>query len=1044
MGSKRISKQLATTIKMPWSLLVLAGGVFALGSASLGIMNGLAQAAQAQPPQKDPGLGEPASDTPGKEVTPGTLAPAAPIPTPSDKPASPAVRPNLAPGTTPTTPAAKAAARAAALTKVDPKIDPKADPRGTPAVAPGGATPNGRQVSMPPVEGRRPVGGAVGGDNAAGGEGGAGVSLPGAGGPVPEGWFRYGPSAEPVKLKLLADEVAAFLGIQYMGNDTSLADKQVFLPTAIDVPKDQLMDFLSLLLEQNGMVLKTTGIGKIYSINAANESGGGNVGQDAFSATRIIATPGIKPSSLQQPITTLLSRSGGGAPGQPQQGGPGGTSIAYLDELGVILITDSPRRIQSISSLIDALITEQAKQEYTRFELKYLAATSARTRMIELLGRPNSGSGLNQQQGNPNPQVQNPQGGVGGTIANLPDRLFAEPTSNALLFRGRADETAILRRLLPLVDTRSVLQGRWYPISAALQVAQQAERTGLGKVITVQTGNSSSFNNNNSFPGSQLPPNIQSQQQLADQNAGGPVILVDGQGRGFTYFATPDLHERMNVMVADLKDLTESESVVYEHYKIKHQKAEDLATIIQSLINNVTPSGTSSLLPGPGQQNPSAGLARQPNTTTNNTTVRTGRGSDTENLAIEGSPDVFVLADKSNNQVIVKAPKRLQPQFSRLIAKLDLRRPQVYLEARIVVIDDNDNWRLAFEQQLVKGILNNNAEAQVRTAFGLSTAATLKAVPTVAPVANALTAAIVRNDQVPLIITALAATTDAKVMAAPTLLVDDNEEAEISAVRENPTTTTTTATGVPTQTSFGGFQEAGPKLKVTPQISANDFLRLEYELELSSFVGTPTTAQPVPPRSTTKIKNKSVTIPSDSTIIVGGLTSEDYNRTVNKVPLLGDIPFLGQLFRDESENKQRRTVYVFITPRVLRDTNFNDSRLLSQAPLAASKLPPSSPPMVPAAYIELDKTTAPSSTPLLPTGPAQPLPAGGPAQPMTQPSSEPTTPAPATTPPATPATAAGVQAKPGKPVTPGTPQPPAPAKPAPPAQPEPPRTDPTT
>ncbi|MBX9737086.1 MAG: type II and III secretion system protein, partial [Phycisphaerales bacterium] len=234
---------------------------------------------------------------------------------------------------------------------------------------------------------------------------------------------------------------------------------------------------------------------------------------------------------------------------------------------------------------------------------------------------------------------------------------------------------------------------------------------------------------------------------------------------------------------------------------------------------------------------------------------------------------------------------------------------------------------------------------------------------------------------VPLVITALQRVAAARVVAAPKLLVDDNEESEISALRQVPTTTTSQSGAAgSTVTSFGGFEDAGPRLRVKPQISSGDYLRLEYALELSSFIGAVVEGSSVPPsKSTTTITSDSVTVPSDSTIVVGGLTLEDTSRTVLKLPFIGDIPLIGQLFRDESENKTRRVIYVFITPRVMRDVTFNDVRLISQGPMIQAKVEGVMPDMMPPTFIE---SAGSKSSPVRPLpGQADPVPPTTPGTP---------------------------------------------------------------
>ncbi len=1032
------AEQRAALMRRVMLLAALAGTGIATGASGMasGLSVGVARGLTIQEQQPD----EPAPAAPPE--TPASTEPPAKIPElPTTKPSSTsppttpppgAAAPGLAPGTTSEVarrpgaapaPAARPDAKSARGTTVSAK-QPESTPPGKPASADERAKERESKArkAAEMAKAKREAdakggGGDVAGDDSAqmkegaqskedaDSKNGAATDVPGARFEQMSGSFRYGPFAEPVKIKLIADEVASFLGIQYIGSDAALADKVVFLPTAIDVPAEQLMEFLGLLLEQNGMVLKSTGIGKIYQISSAADVGAAAIGENPLATTQIIPTPGIKPSSLQQAIAAMATRSGGGGgvPGQsggqvPGQAGP----IAYLDELGVILITDSPRRIAVISSLVRTLVAEQNKQQFTRFDVQFLSAASARQRVIDLLGRGSSTG---------SPQQGQPQGLPGGgsastTIANLPDRLTLEPTSNALLFRGRTDETTLLGRLLTVVDVPSVLEGKWYPVAGAAQIAQSAEKQGFGRVITIQTGNSQNGQNTNQLQPQQL--NLNPGQTRDGDQSSGPSIVVDGQGRGFMYFATPTLHEQMDKLVKQLEPFTESESVVYEHYKVKHSKAEDIAELVRSLISNTVPAATSALLPGGGQNSAFSGSAFGNNNANNVNNNRrdqlagqrgntqrgnTGTGADGENAAIEASQDVFVLADTGNSQVIVKAPKRLQPQFARLITKLDLRRPQVFIEAQIIVLDDTNNWRLAFETQYVQ-TNGDGTTIAARSIFGDATAAAaggLIGAPAITPLRNAFTAAVIKSDQVPLVITALQSVTNARIVAAPKLLVDDNEESEISALRQIPTTTTSQSGAAgSTVTAFGGFEDAGPRLRVKPQISSGDYLRLEYALELSSFLEAFNPDSPVPPtKSTTTITSDSVTVPSDSTIVVGGLTLENVSKTVRQIPLIGDIPILGQLFRDESENKNRQVIYVFITPRVMRDVEFNDVRLLSQGPLKVAKVSSAAPDMMPTTFIEsIESARRPEVTPpARQTDPNEPTPR---------------LPAPTTTPPITP------------------------------------------
>jgi general secretion pathway protein D len=389
----------------------------------------------------------------------------------------------------------------------------------------------------------------------------------------------------------------------------------------------------------------------------------------------------------------------------------------------------------------------------------------------------------------------------------------------------------------------------------------------------------------------------------------------------------------------------QSERVIIGVYKLKNSDAEEVAAVIDGIINNTQPYGTSDLLPNGGQ--PFSRSSRTRNPATNTTPVNPRQlnpqgGQGEGDLTLDGGG--YVVADKANNQILVKAPAGQQPEYRKLIERLDLRRAQVYIEAKIVAVTWTDDMRLAFETQLINangtgGVLNTNFGLG---ALGTAASGGILAPKTVATGLGGLTAAVIKSDQVPIVMNALQTKTDSRILSTPQLLVDDNEEAKIVSVDSQPTATTTQTTGNPAQTSFGGYEDAGTTLAVTPHISDGGYLGLKYEIELSSFTGSATANLP-PPKTKNNLQSNSITIPADTTVIVGGLNFKNDSLTRAQIPLLGDIPLIGLLFQDRNSKFRTTTLYVFLTPRILRDPTFQDLRILTRGPqyevLKRSELP---------------------------------------------------------------------------------------------------------
>lgn len=741
-----------------------------------------------------------------------------------------------------------------------------------------------------------------------------------------------------IELKGLIHFIKDLFDLQIMVQDgAGLEGQTITLYTPITIPQDKVIPFVVSLLEQRDytMILNDMNVYVVMPKGQIPVIPGDQVGN----TTRVIATPGIKPSSLAQAIQAIILRSGAGA---------GGSQPLPIDDLGVFIITDTPRNIEVVQKFIDQIIAEQQKVGFTRFPVDNIAAASARDGVLALLGLSSGGVG-GRIPGVPQiPNAAVAGGGV-GPQSNLPDRLLLDPSSNALLFRGRPDETAHLVELLKIVDIPNQLLAKWYPIGnkAAETVAHAAERLQLGTVETFESSSSEGFGggafgaNRLGASGNQAAAIQQGLQPQTGTTLGAGFVVYPEAG-GFIYRGTDRQHARVEELIRSLGPLSEfNDEIVYEFYKLRHSKSEDLANTINDLINNQTSSGnTGGLLGrdlGTGSRN------RAPSATERTRALeRRLAGEPDPRAAAAGasgigeilSDDVFVLADIDNNQVIVKAPKRLQGQIKNLIDRLDLRRPQVYIEAKVVAITTGDDFRLAAEVQQVIG------QWALSTNFGLSSIGDDGTIttPKNVPPGSGLTTALIRSKDVPFIINTIARDTDARVVASPQVLVDDNEEAEIESKDAQPTLTTSIGSaGQQNTQSFGGYEEAGPKLTVKPQISEGGYLRLEFEVELSSFTGESSEGSPAP-KQTNRLRSDSVTVPGDSTIVVGGLTQEFKSENISGIPLLKDIPIVGELFKDTRLQRRNITLYVFITPKIMRDPDYLDLRLLTKLPLRTAKL----------------------------------------------------------------------------------------------------------
>ena len=730
---------------------------------------------------------------------------------------------------------------------------------------------------------------------------------------------------EPVEISSLIDWVSNRLQVNIL-SDPSIAGRMVKFNGPMEVRPDELLDLLSLLVEQQGFALTQERPGW-YVIRTAGEVAL-NLGEGAFTTTRVISTPLLRPSALRAPIDAALA-------GRP---GAGTGRISYVDELGIIIATDTPRGLRAIEGIVEVIIAEQMRQSLHRFEIIHISAELARTKLIELNGGGAVARATPARAAQPGGQQPQQQPTGAGGLSNLGDRLFVDAESNSLIFRGSIEENAQIGALLVVVDVPSRLIARRYPAGpASPAICAYGERRGLGPVTGTQAG---------AQAGSQQL-GFRVQQQTGAQSGAsmsGSGFVIEDSNEAFVYFGTESQHAQVQQLVDAFAEHARQARVVVEIYKLRHANAEDVAELLLSLVEDATQDqfGFSPFLPQSGSMRRPVSQAAPVSPGDVDSGAPTGEGAG-ESISFTPAEQVAITADVSRNQVIIKAPARQQTEFKTIIEKLDVRRPQVYIEAKIVSVTTTDDFTFSVESQFTPG------QSVLFTNFGLTTTgegASATDPRQVRTNLSGLTAAIIKSDYVPIVINALQRVGDTRIVSNPQLLVNDNEEAELISVREEPFSQTVQGTST-TQTSQGGVAEAGTTLTITPRISDAGMLNLEYSVELSSFVGASAGDGLQPPKQKENYRSI-VTLPSDSTMVIGGLTTERLARSVSKVPFLGDIPIIGELFRSTSRQTSQSTIYVFIRPVSMRDANFGDLRLITQGPMADSGIADDPPGLTPA------------------------------------------------------------------------------------------------
>jgi general secretion pathway protein D len=171
---------------------------------------------------------------------------------------------------------------------------------------------------------------------------------------------------------------------------------------------------------------------------------------------------------------------------------------------------------------------------------------------------------------------------------------------------------------------------------------------------------------------------------------------------------------------------------------------------------------------------------------------------------------------------------------------------------------------------------------------------------------------------------------EARVISAPRTVTLDNEPAVLSVTRATPIINVTAGTANTTGGSSITYTNLGIILHVTPRISANNFVNLTVEPEVSRVFDTVTkvvngSTSQADEYDVRRMETK-VMVPSGNTLVLGGLVQDDTRTANTKVPILGDIPGIGHVFRSDSKSRQKNNLLVFITPTIVTDDDYQPTK----------------------------------------------------------------------------------------------------------------------
>ena len=429
-------------------------------------------------------------------------------------------------------------------------------------------------------------------------------------------------------------------------------------------------------------------------------------------------------------------------------------------------------------------------------------------------------------------------------------------------------------------------------------------------------------------------------------------VIADNRTNRILIKGDPDSRKRLRHTIEMLDVPSADRLGGLKVFRLKYASAKNLAEILQGLVTGQSVSSSS----GSNNANKSSSI----NNLTSNSQGQTGNSSSGVNPSINlnsgfnnsqnnagitsfNGNGVSIIADGTQNALVVKADPQLMREIEAAIQQLDIRRQQVLIEAAIIEVSGNDADQLGIQWalgDLSSGVglmsFSNVGASLASIAAGYASAGASGAAAAIAGDASKGNGATFgmgsfenSRKAYGALIQALKTNTKSNFLSTPSIVTMDNEEAYIVVGQNVPFVTGSVSTG--TSGTVNPYttverKDVGVTLKVVPHIGENGTVRLEVEQEVSDV-------QNNKGQATDLVTNKraiktAVLAEHGQTVVLGGLIADNTALSRQGVPGLSDIPYLGRLFRADSRSNEKRNLLVFIHPTIVGDAD--DVRRLSQ------------------------------------------------------------------------------------------------------------------
>jgi len=564
-----------------------------------------------------------------------------------------------------------------------------------------------------------------------------------------------------------------------------------------------------------------------------------------------------------------------------------GAHISEIADTGTLIVTAYAYRMARIEELLDMIDIPGKPKQFRFRQLKYTMAASLAPKVKKLaeeLGTVSISIAAQQapapargRRGRKRPTRKPPAKPT--PVAKPTVYLDTDERTNRILMIGLEEQLAVVDELISALDVeqQDLRILRLYDIQY-VGAEEVAEKLGeLGITSRGRTGRTRAARRGKAEKKTATPRITGAEEPIVEE----PQVVIIEATNSLLVNATAEQHNQIATIISYVDSETLEQAIPYEFYSLENQSPEEVADVLNKLIQETIEDKTGKI-----------------------------------ERTIKREEEIVIVPDENTFSLIVYASRKNQKWIRSLIEKLDRRRPQVLIDVTLVEVKRTDLFDL---------------DLQLATKFPkLQTGGAMKVVeqiitPFVGGTGEVFSSPVTGTAEgfysdahIQALITAMQTKSYGRVLAKPKILVNDGESGTIR-------TTDTTNVAIDkviipeegaatTTTDFRAYQ-AGITLTITPNISEGNLLLLQVSLERSDFGER---AAGSPPDTTASNIDTVVTVPNNRTIILGGLLKLNQSKGGTKVPLIGDIPIIGGLFRSTENSARDSKLYVFVKANILR------------------------------------------------------------------------------------------------------------------------------